>query len=226
MAATPYAGIKNKQAELIRKALQGSVFVGEPSAEALTVLTDVTVGPTQSQLLALPAGMDDLGYTTTDGAQFSRDVATSEVTSWGSAAATRTDITSDTSTLTVTAQETKALTIAMATGTDLTALKASADEASGEVQIQKPARPSARTWRVLSLAVDEGDAGEIYIARYLPRAKVSGFEPQAFGGGDDPITWGVTFTGEEDSDLGFSESWFFGGPGWKALLDKMGFTVA
>lgn len=223
MVATPYAGIRNKQAELIRKALQGSVFIGEPSVTALATLTDTTTGATQSQLLALPAGMEDIGFTTTDGAQFSRDVSTSEVTSWGSAAATRTDINSDTSTMTVTAQETKALTIAMATGVDLTTLKTSADAASGEVSIERPARPSSKTWRVLSLAVDEGDAGEIYIARYLPRGKVSGFEPQSFGGGDDPITWGVTFTGEEDSALGYSERWIFGGPGWKALLDQMGF---
>ena len=79
---------------------------------------------------------------------------------------------------------------------------------------------------VLSLAVDQGDAGEIYIARFLPRAKVTGYSEQAFGGGDDPITWGVTFTGEEDSTLGFSESWLFGGPGIKALADKMKLKAA
>jgi hypothetical protein len=76
----------------------------------------------------------------------------------------------------------------------------------------------------MSLAVDLGDAGEIYIGRFLPRAKVTGYSEQSFGGGDDPISWGVTFTGYEDSTLGFSESWLFGGPGWNALLAEMGFT--
>lgn len=216
-----YDGLKNKQAELIRKARQGSVFVGETSVLAIT---DLTAGATAA-LAALPTGMDDLGWTTNDGASFSRDVATSEVTSWGSAAATRTDINSDTSAMTVSCQETKALTLAVGTGIDLAALKASADATTGEVQIQKPATPASKTYRVLSLAVDQGDAGEIYIARYFPRGKVTGFAEQSFGGGDDPILWGVTFTGEPDSALGYSESWILGGPGWKALLTKMGFTA-
>ena len=79
---------------------------------------------------------------------------------------------------------------------------------------------------MLSLAVDQGDGGEIYIARFLPRAKVSGYAEQSFGGGDDPVTWGVTFTGEEDSDLGYSERWIFGGAGWKEQLVAMGFPAA
>lgn len=214
-----YDGLKLKQAELIRKARQGSVFVGETTATAIVTLTS---GAT-SALAALPVGMEDLGWTTNDGASFSRDVATSEVTSWGSAAATRTDINSDTSAMTVSCQETKALTIAVATGVDLTALRASADPTTGEVSIEKPATPESKVYRVLSLAVDQADAGELYIARYLPRGKVTGFAEQAFGGGDDPILWGVTFTGEPDSALGYSERWIFGGPGWKALLTKMGF---
>ena len=96
---------------------------------------------------------------------------------------------------------------------------------NGAIEIKKPTRPSAKSYRVLSVAVDEYNGDELYIARYLPRAKVTGFSEQSFGGGDEPIMWGVTFTGEEDSALGFSESWLFGGPGWKALLEKMGFPA-
>lgn len=173
-------------------------------------------------LAPLPVGMDDLGWTSGDGAQFSRDVSSSEVTSWGSVSPTRTDITSDTTTLSVTAQETKLLTIGLATGADLSTITPAA--LTGEVSIAKPARPKSKHYRVLSLAVDQGDAGEIYLGRFLPRAKVTGYAEQTFGAGDDPITWGVTFTGEEDSTLGYSERWIFGGPGWNALLTDMGFT--
>lgn len=173
-------------------------------------------------LALLPTGMDDLGWLTSDGAQFSRDVSASEVTSWGSVTPTRTDITSDSTTMTVTAQETKLLTIGMATGADLTGI--TPDAQTGEVSIAKPARPKSKHYRALSLAVDQGDAGEIYIARFLPRAKVSGYSEQSFGGGDDPITWGVTMVGEEDSTLGYSERWIFAGAGWNALLADMGFT--
>jgi hypothetical protein len=171
-------------------------------------------------LKPLPAGWDDLGWLSTDGAQYSRDVASSDVSSWGSVTPTRSDITSDTSTLAVTAQETKLLTIGLATGADLAAV--TADAQTGEVSIEKPSRPAGRHYRALSVAVDLGDAGEIYVARFFPRAKVTNYQEQSFGGGDDPISWGVTLTGEEDSALGYSERWLFGGAGWFALLDDMG----
>lgn len=219
-----YEDLKNKQTELIRKALDGSVFLTDDLAAATAVATltiDSVATPGTPELAPLPVGYDDLGWLTNEGAQFSRDVATSEVTSFGSVSPTRTDVTSDSTTMSVTAQETKLLTIGLFTGADLSAL--TTDATTGELSIAKPSRPKSRHYRVLSLAVDQGDGGEIYIARFLPRAKVTGYSEQAFGGGDDPITWGVTFTGEEDSDLGFSERWFFGGPGWKALLADMGF---
>lgn len=215
--------LRNKQAELIRKATDGSVLLASLDAPTIdsTVLFDV------DGLKALPSTGDpkmpwgDLGWLTEDGAQFSRDVSTSDITSWGSISPTRTDVTADSSTLTVACQETKMLTIGLATGMDMSTV---APDANGAIEIRKPTRPSAKSYRVLSVAVDEYNGDEIYIARYLPRAKVTGFSEQSFGGGDDPIMWGVTFTGEEDSTLGFSESWLFGGPGWAALSEKMGFA--
>lgn len=226
-----YDALKNKQTELIRKALDGSVFLnplldGTTAIDTLTDYTPPVVGPPAVpaiiDLAPLPAGYEDLGWLDPSGAQFSRDVATSEVTSWGSVSPTRTDVTSDTTTLSVTAQETKLLTIGLVTGADMTNVKAAFQ--TGEVSIVKPSRAKARTYRALSLAVDQGDGGEIYLGRFLPRAKVTGYAEQAFGAGDDPINWGVTLTGEEDSALGYSERWFFGGPGWLALLDEMGFA--
>jgi len=172
-------------------------------------------------LLALPAGYEDLGYLSSDGAQFSRDVSSSDVTSWGSVAPTRSDITSDTSTLSVTAQETKLITLNVATGSSL--LSTSDNAVTGEVSMSKPARPASKFYRVLSIAVDSGDLGDIYVARFFPRAKVSSFAEQSFSAGDDPISWGVTFTAFEDSNLGYSERWLFGGPGWSGLMTEMGF---
>ena len=219
-----YEALKNKQAELIRKALDGSVFIGDIAVPAITNLTTSTAGPpVVIDLAPLPVGMDDLGWLTTDGAQFSRDVSTSEVTSWGSVSPTRTDITSDTTAMSVTAQETKLLTIGLATGADLAAI--TPDPVTGEVSIAKPTRPKSKHYRVLSLAVDLADDGEVYLGRFLPRAKVTGYTEQSHGGGDDPINWGVTFTGEEDSVLGYSERWIFGGAGWNGLLAQMGFDA-
>lgn len=225
MAGTNYEALQNKQAELIRKALKGSVFIASIDAGVPARLTDAT----DSLLAPLPVGTptpfllpwDDLGFLSNDGAQYSNDVASSDVTSWGATSPTRSDITSDNSTLSVTAQETKLLTIGLYTGADLAA---DSTETDGELIITKPERPKSKSYRVLSVAVDEADEGELYIGRLLARAKVTGKAEQAFGGGDDPIGWGVTFQGTKDTALGFTERWFFGGPGWNGLLAQMGFT--
>jgi hypothetical protein len=224
---TDYEALQSKQAELIRKSLKGSVFIASIDAGVPARLTDAT----DSKLAPLPTATapatfmlpwGDLGFLSNDGAQFSSDVASSDVTSWGSTTPTRSDITSDNSTLTVVAQETKLTTIGLYTGADL---HSGSTEADGELIITKGDRPKSKHYRVLSVAVDEGDAGDIYIGRLLARAKVNGKAEQAFGGGDDPIGWGVTFQGTKDSLLGFSERWFFGGPGWNALLTQMGFDA-
>lgn len=223
--ATYKESLRQKQAELIRKAVDGSVFLASLDAPIISkeTLFDAT------GLLPFPVpgteklSWEDLGWLTGDGAQFSRDVSTSDITSWGSISPTRTDITSDTSTLTVVAQETKLLTIGLGTGMDMSTVVP--DVTSSAVEIQKPTRPPVQSYQVLSLAVDEYNGEEIYLGRYLPRGKVTGFAEQSFGGGDEAVGWGVTFTGEENSTLGFSESWLFGGPGWATLCAKMGFTV-
>jgi len=217
-----YAELENRKTELIRKALEGSVFVAPVDADPIASLTAYTAGPPITRdLAALPEEWDDLGYLTEDGAAFARDVSQDETTSYGSATPTRTDVTSDVTALTVVCQETKLLTIGMATGADLAAAAPAAQ--TGEVRINKPTRPKGKHYRAMSLAVDLADGGEVYIARFLPRAKVSNYAEQSHNGG--VVTWGVTLTGEVDGDLGYSESWIFGGPGWFAMLEDMGFDA-
>lgn len=216
--------LKNKQQELIRKALDGSALIGSSDVVALTA---TELFDADGELKALPTAgsakmpWGDLGWLTTDGVQFSRDVSNTEVTSWGSVTPTRTDVQSDTSTVQVTCQETNLRTIALSSGFDANQLVPAA-ATGGAVELKKPVRPVSKTYRLLTIAVDETPAGELYIGRFFPRAKIESFGEQAFGGGDDPITWAATFKGEVDDALGYSESWFFGGPGWASLLTKMG----
>jgi hypothetical protein len=216
----PYDVLKDKKTELIRKARDGSVFLAPYSAAAITAITTGT----SADLVTLPTAYEDLGWTSTDGSKYARSTSESDVKSFGSVEPTRSDVTSDTITMDVTAQETKLLTLGLYTGADLSAAKAAFT--TGELQIEKPSRPGARFYRLLGLFVDDGDAGEIYLARYMPRAKVSNFAEQQFTDGDTPVSYGVTFSGFEDSVLGYSHKWFFGGPGWKALLTSMGITQA
>ncbi|MDG9703813.1 phage tail protein [Streptomyces sp. DH37] len=208
--------LKNHQNTLIRKSLEGSTFIAPITSDAITSLTGA-----DSSLNALPAGYNDLGWMSDDGAQFSSDVETSDVTSWGAVEPTRRDIVSDVTTLQVSLQETNKHTIGLYTGADMTAVVP--DATSGEVVVEKPDRPPLRYWRVLTIGVDLADAGEIYIARFLPRASLTDKDDQAFNNGDDPLGWPVTLTGYMDDTLGYSERFYFGGPGWEALLSAMGF---
>jgi hypothetical protein len=215
----PYSTLRDKKTELIRKARDGSIFVAPTSATAITALTTGV----SSDLAALPTGYNDLGWISQDGASYARTTEVSEVNSFGSVEPTRSDTTRDVITLSCTAQETNIETLGLYTGADLTALEATVT--TGEVSIAKPARPGFRYYRILGLFVDDGDAGEIYIARFMPRARVTEVGEQVFTDGDDPISYNVTWQGFEDSALGYSHRWIFGGPGWKALLDEMGITI-
>lgn len=215
MAGQSYDELQSKQNELIRKMLDGSVFLAPISADPIATLTD----PDDGLLGEIPEEYGDLGRLSTDGAQFASETETSDVTSWGSVEPTRSDIISDTTTLQISAQETNIRTMGLYTGVDHAAIVAAQN---GEVIIDKPPRPVPRYYRALVLGVDMGDGGEIYVARHLPRCKVTAKDAQNFQSGDDPLNWPVTLTGFTDSALGFSERWFFGGPGWEALLDQMG----
>ncbi len=214
-----FAELQNVQTELIRKAKSGSAFLAPVSSPDVD---DTFVGP-GGVLATLPVEYEDLGWLSNDGMGFSRDVSTSDVTSFGSVSPTRSDVVSDTSTVTVTCQETKLLTIGLATGIDTTAIKT--PSRNGSVMVRKPVAPTSKFYRLFCISKDDGDAGDIYVARFFPRAKVTSFGEQAFGGGDDPISWGVTMTGYADTDLGFTEAWLFGGPGWNALVSQMGFDA-
>ena len=211
----PYSSIRDKKTELIRKARDGSVFCAPITADAITSITSGA----GSVLSALPTGYNDLGWTTTDGVSFARTTEHSDVRSFGSVEPTRSDVTSDVITMGVNCQETKLDTLGLYTGADLSAAEAAAT--TGELQIAKPARPAARYYRIFGLFVDDSDAGEIYIGRYLPRARVTEFGEQTFADGDNAISYPLTFTGYEDSTLGYSHKWYFSGPGWLALLDEM-----
>lgn len=218
--AGDYAAVRAKKTELIRKARDGSVFVGPTT---VTAITTITSGSTAA-LSVLPTGMIDVGWTTTDGVSYSRTTETSDIRSFGSVEPTRSDVTSDEITMAVTMQETSKMSLQLYTGANLTSVQAAATTA--EFQVPKPALPGYTYYRVAGLFVDQGDTGEIYIMRYMPRARVTEFGEQQFNDADEAITYPVTFTGYEDSALGYSHKWFFGGPGWKSLIDEMGITQA
>lgn len=172
-------------------------------------------------LALLPTGWEDIGWISSDGANYGRTTEVSEVTSFGSADPTRSDITKDVITLGFTAQETKLLTLGMYTGADTSLIRAAAG--TGEVSIEKPNVPGFRFYRALGLFVDRDENGlEIYMGRYMPRTKVTEYGEQQFADADDPVQYNMTATGFEDAAVGYAHRWIFGGPGWLRLLSDMG----
>lgn len=219
-----YDSLKKLQTETIRKATGGSSFIAPATAPLITTLTAKTgTAPNEViDLVALPTGYEDLGYVTDDGFGFSSETSQSDITSFQSIQPTRSDLASETVTMTVTAQETKALTLGLYLGVNAAGITPNAT--TGEVTIKRSERPSARDYRVLTIAVDETASGPLYVARYFPRARVTGKGEQSFAKGDNAIQYPFTFTGTRDTVAGTAEQWFFGGPGWQALLDEMGWV--
>lgn len=213
-----YAALRAKKNQLIRRAKDGSIFVAKMS---VAVPAALTTGADAGLITLSATDWKDAGWFTTDGVTYDRETDSVDTQSFGSSEATRSDVTRDEISMNATLQETKALTIGLTTGAEIEAIKANA--VTGEVQIAKPTRPKLRYYRVLGLFLDHDDNGdEIYFGRLMPRAQVGDFGSQGYNEDETGISYPMTWRGKEDSALGFSHKWFWGGPGWKALLTDMG----
>lgn len=197
----------------------GTLTGGTTPAVAVTTTTPGT----GIDLAPLPSGYGDLGWTTTDGVTYGRTTEITEIQSFGALEATRADVTKDVVTMHVVAQETRLNTIGLQTGADPLGIKATAG--TGEVSVSKPALPGMRFYRALGLFVDKDDYGrEIYMARYMPRARVTAIGEQKYDNGAQGLVTDVTLTGFEDAALGYSHRWIWAGPGWQPLLSAMGIS--
>lgn len=212
-----YAALAKRKNELIRRAKAGSIFVAQMD---VPVPANLTTGTDAGLITLDPEDWIDLGWLSTEGVTYERETESVDTQSFGSSEATRSDVTRDEISMSCTAQETKALTIGITTGADITAIKANAT--TGEVQVAKPTRPKLRFYRTLGLFLDHDDNGaEIYFGRLMPRAQVADFGSQGYNEDETGISYPMTWRGKEDSSLGFSHKWFWGGPGFKSLLSAM-----
>lgn len=207
---------------LIRKALNASVFAA-PYATALpTAFTSGTGGTT---LTPLAAGYTDIGFVTkSDAYSWSRATDLSEIESHGATAPTRRDINKVVTSLGFTAQETKKKTLELYYGVDLSSVQAAVT--TGETTFKEPIAPDTKYHRVIAIAQDGTGADTIYVIRILPRAMISETGDQPWSDGDDGMFYPMTITAQPDAVYGSAVGHVFGGPGWLALLDEMGFTQA
>ncbi|GGM75510.1 hypothetical protein GCM10012275_52750 [Longimycelium tulufanense] len=223
MPNTALSELQTLQNELIRKALQGSVFTAAESATLPSTLTTWNATDLQVELTPLPSGYTDTGHITKDdGLTWARATDIADVTSWGEITPTRRDITSDVTTLQFTAQETKLRTLELYNNVDLSAVTPTAN--TGEVAFSQASRPSTRYFRVFAINQDGSGTDAIWVGRLLPRAMVSEIADQQWVDGNE-MSYQITLTAEVDSTAGYSVRHFFGGPKWKTLLTDMGFPA-
>ena len=207
--------LKGHDNNRIRKILEMALFAKrwDPADEAPTQIWDGTQ-------LTLPAGYVPIGLTTKDdGATWSREQETSDVTSHGYAEPTRRDILSDQTGLNFTAQEAKRTTLELDKGVDLSAVK---PDANGNLVIDKPSRPQPLYWRVLAIGKDGDGPDAIYVVRWLPRAQVTENAEQNWSE-ESELTFPSTFSAYTDPEVGTSMREIWAGPG----LDhaEMGFPA-
>ena len=202
---------------LIRKGLQGLVAVAPYVAgdSEITALKDAT------GLLALPTGYTQVGRITKgDGVTWTRDVATSDTESLGASSPTRRDITSDVTGLQFTAQESKAVTMGMYEGLDLSAVTY---DAQGNYSYDKPDRPASLYYRIFVLFKDGEGADAHYFAKWLPRAQVTDRGEETWQE-ETEVQRQLTLTAFVDAEFGTSVRTL--GASSTTNLDAMGFTAA
>lgn len=209
--------LQDRYKELIRKGLQGSVFIKpwEDEDDEIETLVD------GDGLLELPDGYEDVGWITKDqGVNWTRDIETSDVTSLGSVEPTRRDIVSDVQGLQFTAQESKALTIGLHEGLDLSEVT---HDANGNISFDKPDRPARIRYRVLVLFKDGDGDDAIYFAKWLPHAEVTDRGEQAWNE-ENEAQYAITLTAFLDDEVGTSVRTLWAGP--TETVEQMGFDAA
>lgn len=211
--------LQERQQSLIRKALNGSAWLAANTVGAPTTLTSGA----NADPVALPVGYADCGHLLKDdGLAFSQEIETSDTMSWGVAEPTRRDIVTDIDTVTWTMQETKRLSLELYHGVDLSGVTPTA--ITGEIAFNKPATPQVISRRWMAIMQDGAGADAIYIGRFHPRLVITNKEDQSWVDGTE-VQYKVTGTAFVDSVLGYSTRFFFGGPGWRTLLEDMGFPA-
>lgn len=211
-----FAEIKGHNLRLIRKALAGVVFAKRWAADD----DPIEQVWTNAGGLMVPAGYQSVGATSKDDAVTnSRDIETSEVTSWGYGEPTRVDITTDTSTLQFTMQESKRLVLELYNQADYSSV---APDSDGNIVLDKPSIPEVLEWRIFTLSKDGDGPNAIYFMRWYPYCRITSVEDLEETEGSER-RYTVTASGFQDPAALTAVREIWGGPGLP--LDAMGFPT-
>lgn len=216
MSFDSVADFKN---QLIRKALVGTLLVAPYSEDALNTIS----GATTPYPLTIPPEYESVGKLSKDGAETKNEAEISDIMGWGDyTGPSRRDVEKDTSSLEVTAIETKSRVLSLFDGVDLSGVTAGTNN---EIKWDRPALPALLDWRVLLLIKDINKANglEVYFGIHYPRANFTVNGGQKMAPGEDPINYPMTVTALFDDVEGTAVRKFIAGPGVAGLKTDMGF---
>lgn len=206
MTVQSFDTVKNHNKLLIRKALEGSIFI-KPYVETDAPITKIW---TAAGGLIIPTGFVDVGLLNKKSAQkWARDTDSADTESFGYGEPTRRDITKDVSTVDFSMQESKRRVLELYNGADYSGVTADTD---GNIVIDKPSRPQVRLWTLLSLSKDGDAADAIYFARIMPMCQVTKIGDQTLGE-DEEVLYPVTMTGYREPAYKTAVREIWGGPG-------------
>ncbi|GAA0632166.1 hypothetical protein GCM10010174_61460 [Kutzneria viridogrisea] len=212
-----YEALANRHTDLIRKALEGSVFFAPATEPLPTALTSAS-----GALNALTSNWVDVGWCDQKtGASWGSKVTTSDVDSWGAVEPTRRDIVRVDRTLKFLSQETNKTSLALKLGVDPASM--TLDSSTKELQVTSPQRPALIYWRALGIFQDGSGSDAIYIARLCPRVTVTDIGDEVWSP-DNVAASEITMTAFTDNTAGYAMRSFFGGPGWISRATEMGFS--
>lgn len=214
-----YDELNTAKGKLIRKALGGLILAAPMSVEVPDKLfIDAKGGFADFKSL----GYKGVGYVTKgDGITFSRETEQSEIESFGVQEPTRIDFTKDVTSAAFKCQETNKQVLEMYNNVDLTDVKA--DE-NGEFSFNSPRQPTATYRRVIYISKDGNGDDAKFIIKVMPRAIVSEVQEQQWSN-ESEIAYGLTLKATFDDEVGYAVRHVFGGPGFTALLEDMGFNA-
>lgn len=210
----------------IRKGKKVAVLVATMDiAVPLAITSGGTTAPTPTPItLTELVGFEPIGLLRKDDAVVhSRAREKSDVMAVGYDDPVRSDWTSDVFSFKIVALETRRQTIEKSLGVDLSTVTPHPD--TGEVSFPQPSAMETIQNRWITIAQDGIGADRIWWGRCLAAGVVSETDDQNMGGTDDPWMWPMTISSETDTDIGYGVHHYFGGPGWQARLESMGFAA-
>jgi len=213
--------IARHQRELLIKPLEARIFIAPMS---VAVPVDICEGASAA-LAELPEGWVDAGLILEDDAiSWSREVEKADIRALGYRDPVRSDFTSDVTGLAFTALETNRYSIERHTGMDLSAAQPKA--LTGSIVVDQVSAPVRRN-RYLAIARDGIGADTIYVGRCLTAGEVADIGEQTWTTAEGAMGWPTTLNGMVDTGIGpgVAVRHYFGGPGWKAVLEDAGFPA-